>query len=1424
MRLDGRRRRGTRALHPTLRRTTRNIEALEDRALLSVSPWQNPVNPLDVFDTGHVVPADALAVINALNQNGGSFSLSSSGSTSPQTAVTTPAPITPADPEGLYLDVLGTGQVTPADALAIINALNDPSEMSISLVTTNSSGAPISTITVGSTFDLEAVVQDVRATPAGVAAAYSNVTYNSSLATVDPTGQGFSYPNFSTGQQANDGTAGEITQVGASTPKPIQLVTGVNVGIAGAGYTSAPTVTLSGGGGTGAAATATLSAAGIVSEANISAGGSGYTSAPTVTLSAPPTGGTQATATATFSVGTGAITGLTITNPGSGYTAAPTITFDNTGTGGSGAGATAVLGFSIAGITLSSPGSGYTSAPTVTLGAPVAGGTQATATAATALATTEVLWSVPMEATAAGLLNFLNQPDAATTDASAVFNSGTNNTSTVPTTAISYLNTSIQVTPVPLPSLSVNNVSVQEPTVGSTGTATFTISLSAPSNQNVTVAYATASNSALSGTDFQPTSGSLTFLPGVVSQTISVPIFYNASFNGSSENFFLNLTSPSNATIESAQGIGTINRVLPGLSIVGETVNETGVQGANQFATFTVSLSTTTGQTVSVNYATANGTAIASTPTVPGDYTSESGTLTFQPGGPLTQTVQVPIGETVTSGSKTFFMNLSQQSNAGLISGQATATLVAPGTGSGANLAKVSVQITNIKNTQGQSEPSLNLGDSFTLEVDVADIDPNLDPSNAGVDYANLDISWPHGLAAETQGASPSFAGTYVPYYSSSTSAPYGTPTLGATEDSIVGIQGFSSTSSAVGAASTPFITIPMTVTGVGTLTFTPSGEGLPGPSFDVGLYSDVTSTSGYEGVPDSQVSFVSSTSTPTGVNGFSITPTLSVNNVTSGTTTATLTITRAFPDSAAITVPVSTQDGTATVANGDYVALKNFPVNFAANQATATVTVIINGNPLDAANKTFTVSLGQPYLTSVTPVTDDGTVLAGEGKGTVTIVSTAAAPTVTVSPVSGPEGSPLQFTVSLVGSNGKPLASDLPIRVNFTTANITASNAAIAGQDYTAASGTLTFSPGQTQQTITVNTFFNSQNTSSRVFQLQLNTPTNASLSGGGPTLSVLGTITQVLPTSISGYVYVDPTNTGIYSSNDAGVANVSVSLLNATTGAVLQTVQTNANGYYIFSGLQAGTYDVVKSNPGFYAEGKATPGTPAPTGATTQDEFTGIVLASGTTAVNYNFAESGLLPQFIDLFINRRAFLATSILTNEYGPGILSNSAQLNLQQGAAWISFDPWSGVKTFDASYNPALGNVTLSLFNDNLTLVASSSSGSFSYPGSGSSPYFLEISGTNPSVTLQVTGGTLVLPTATSSSSSSSSSTPTTGTTTGGEILTFAAVPAGTGTTSSTPANNTAVVAAAQTSPSTSTSSATDKALAQNVDWLTALFA
>jgi hypothetical protein len=108
------------------------------------------------------------------------------------------------------------------------------------------------------------------------------------------------------------------------------------------------------------------------------------------------------------------------------------------------------------------------------------------------------------------------------------------------------------------PSLSVNDVSVVEGNAGTT-TATFTVSLSAPSSGTVTVDCATADGTAtVADNDYEAVSRTLTFDPGVTSQTVDVTVNGDTAIEPT-EVFYLNLTNATGgATILDAQGVGTI--------------------------------------------------------------------------------------------------------------------------------------------------------------------------------------------------------------------------------------------------------------------------------------------------------------------------------------------------------------------------------------------------------------------------------------------------------------------------------------------------------------------------------------------------------------------------------------------------------------------------------------------------------------------------------------------------------------------------------------------------------------------------------------------------------------------------------------------------------------------------------------------------
>ncbi len=119
-------------------------------------------------------------------------------------------------------------------------------------------------------------------------------------------------------------------------------------------------------------------------------------------------------------------------------------------------------------------------------------------------------------------------------------------------------NTAVETASVPaiLTTLSITNVTISE---GDSGlkNAVFTVTLSAISAQTATVYYATSDNTALAGSDYLTAGGTLTFSPGITQQMLTVPVINDLTVEGN-ESFFVNLSTPGNATIADGQGVGTI--------------------------------------------------------------------------------------------------------------------------------------------------------------------------------------------------------------------------------------------------------------------------------------------------------------------------------------------------------------------------------------------------------------------------------------------------------------------------------------------------------------------------------------------------------------------------------------------------------------------------------------------------------------------------------------------------------------------------------------------------------------------------------------------------------------------------------------------------------------------------------------------------
>ncbi|MGF1523466.1 MAG: Calx-beta domain-containing protein [Leptolyngbyaceae cyanobacterium] len=182
--------------------------------------------------------------------------------------------------------------------------------------------------------------------------------------------------------------------------------------------------------------------------------------------------------------------------------------------------------------------------------------------------------------------------------------------------------------------------------------------------------------------------------------------------------------------------------------------------------------------------------------------------------------------------------------------------------------------------------------------------------------------------------------------------------------------------------------------------------------------------------------------------------PTLSIADVSvnEDAGTATFTAHLSAASDIPITVDYATADGTAA-AGSDYTGTSGI-LNFAAGETTQAIAVDILDDTASEAAETFTVNLSNAVGTALTNSFATGTIADNE---------VATLPELSIDTVSVNEGAgTATFTVSLSPANNSP------VTVDFATADGTAQDV-VFGPDYGSVSGSLAFAAGETAQAIAV-------------------------------------------------------------------------------------------------------------------------------------------------------------------------------------------------------------------------------------------------------------------------------------------------------------------------------------------------------------------
>jgi hypothetical protein len=662
-----------------------------------------------------------------------------------------------------------------------------------------------------------------------------------------------------------------------------------------------------------------------------------------------------------------------------------------------------------------------------------------------------------------------------------------------------------------VPTLTIAGTSVIEGTGAGSTVAEFTVTLSAqpaPASP-VTVNYATASGSALSGTDFTATSGTLTFVNGgALTQTIVVPITRDA-IDESDEDFTVTLLAPVNATLGSpSTATGTIEDDDTATPSVNSISLAEGNSGTTAF-TFTVSLSTQASTTRNYIAYTADGTAVA-----PGDYTAISAAtpvgVVFA-AGDVEETVTVLVnGDSTVEPDEGFQLLLAFPGNGApegggppvLASGTGTIlnddverlltigdVSVVEGTGAGSTVANVVVTLSaepaagnpvtvNYTTASGSATSGTDFtatsgtltfvnGAALTQTIAVPVTRDAIDESDEDFSLTlstpvNATLGVPStatGTILDDDTATPSVNSISLAEGNSGTTAFTFTVSLSTPASTTRNYIAYTADGSAIAPADYTAISA---ATPVGvvfaagdveeTVTVLVNGDSTVEPDDSFQLLLAFPGN----GAPEGNGPPVLATGTGTIQNDDTATLSISGGSVSegnAGNTPLSFTLTLSNPVDGAVSVTFATADGTATVADNDYQAASG-TVNFPSQSTTQTISVNVIGDLEVEPDQGFTVNLSNlvaPAGVSLGTASATGTILNDD------------ATSFTISGGSVVEGTGGNTTLVYTVTSSAP-AKD-PVSVQYATGGGTAT----AGSDYTAASGTVVFSGGQTSQSINV-------------------------------------------------------------------------------------------------------------------------------------------------------------------------------------------------------------------------------------------------------------------------------------------------------------------------------------------------------------------
>ena len=684
----------------------------------------------------------------------------------------------------------------------------------------------------------------------------------------------------------------------------------------------------------------------------------------------------------------------------------------------------------------------------------------------------------------------------------------------------------------------------------------LTFTSSQVSNEDITISLSTSGTST-AGTDYSSLSN-VTISANSTSNTVNFTPTDDSIYEGDETAIIsIDTVSGSDATESASQSVTitiTENQTAPTLTLTSSASSIAENSGSSLTLTATLSVATSEDVTVAL--------AISGTATSGTDYSSLSN-MTITSGQTTTTASFTPTDDNIYEGNETAIIDVDSVSGGSATeSGTQQLTLTISD-----NESAPTVTLTSSASSVSEDGSAITLTATLS-NATTADVTVTLSTGGTateGTDYANLsDITVSAGNTTGTTSLTPTNDSTFegdetitidIDTVSGGSATENGTqqvsitsqeddagPTLTisdvtTSDESAANAQVTVTLSPASGLSATvDYATSDGTATAgsdytstSGTLTFT---AGQTSKTINVPILADTTDENN-ETITLTlsnavRATISDSTSTITITDDDSA-PSLSINDVTTANETAgnaTFTVSLSAASGKEITVAYATSDGTAT-AGSDYTSTSG-TLTFTAGQTSKTFTVPVLGDSTDENNETVTLTLSSASNASISDAT-----------GTLTITDDDSAPSLSINDVSTSDESntSTSLTVTLSVASGKD------ITVDYATSDGTAT----AGSDYTTASGTLTFSAGDTSKTIDITTLTASIVEGDETVTVTLSNASNASISDS------TGTFT-ITDDDSSSFSVAD-----ITAAEDAGTATITVTVTNRFSSDVTIDYETS-------------------------------------------------------------------------------------------------------------------------------------------------------------------------------------------------------------------------------------------------------------------------